>query len=183
MPLLGIKRSGSDARQVGTGPAGSVPRGKTDLLLRFFDSHFFDEWIALTYVPLWTLLLLAKSMRLLAWRGLWAVTRCMEVFGTSRCRSKPSCPGQCACLMTVVVSVQVSIQEQFPRRAGLLMQSIVQSLRGWSGEVSITAVPANNQQALRTAGESRSRSLCSKSPHRCEGASLWHRVLKALVQC
>ena len=23
--------------------------GKTDLLLRFFDSHFFDEWIALTY--------------------------------------------------------------------------------------------------------------------------------------
>ena len=24
--------------------------GKTDLLLRFFDSQFFDEWIALTWV-------------------------------------------------------------------------------------------------------------------------------------
>jgi hypothetical protein len=23
--------------------------GKTDLLLRFFESHFFDEWIALVY--------------------------------------------------------------------------------------------------------------------------------------
>ena len=25
--------------------------GRTDLLLRFFDSSFFNEWIALTYVP------------------------------------------------------------------------------------------------------------------------------------
>ncbi len=32
----------------GPGPAGEPPSGKTDLLLRFFDSQFFDEWIALT---------------------------------------------------------------------------------------------------------------------------------------
>jgi hypothetical protein len=34
------------------GPAQPVPppTGKTDLLLRFFDSQFFDSWIALTYL-------------------------------------------------------------------------------------------------------------------------------------
>jgi hypothetical protein len=45
MPLL---RRSADARQVGSGPAGSLPAGKTDLLLRFFDSGHFDAWIALT---------------------------------------------------------------------------------------------------------------------------------------
>ena len=48
MPLLGRRNAASDARQAGTGPAGSFPAGKTDLLLRFFDSAYFDEWIALT---------------------------------------------------------------------------------------------------------------------------------------
>ena len=27
-----------------------VKGGKTDLLLRFFDSEFFDEWIAISYL-------------------------------------------------------------------------------------------------------------------------------------
>lgn len=36
------------ATQAGPGPASEPPSGKTDLLLRFFDSQFFDEWIALT---------------------------------------------------------------------------------------------------------------------------------------
>lgn len=27
--------------------AEALSSGKTDLLLRFFESHFFDEWIAL----------------------------------------------------------------------------------------------------------------------------------------
>ena len=44
MPLL--RRSTSDARQGGS--ANSLPSGKTDLLLRFFDSGHFDAWIALT---------------------------------------------------------------------------------------------------------------------------------------
>ena len=40
--LLGLnKKSKSES----PAPASS---GKTDLLLRFFDSQFFDEWIALT---------------------------------------------------------------------------------------------------------------------------------------
>ncbi|BDA49060.1 probable phosphatidylinositol 4-kinase beta [Coccomyxa sp. Obi] len=50
MPILGINRRGGDAKQQGTSPSGLVPAGKTDLLLRFFDSAFFDEWIALTYL-------------------------------------------------------------------------------------------------------------------------------------
>lgn len=32
----------------GPGHALAPPSGKTDLLLRFFDSQFFDEWICLT---------------------------------------------------------------------------------------------------------------------------------------
>ena len=35
------------ATVAGPGPASEPPSGKTDLLLRFFDSQFFDEWIAL----------------------------------------------------------------------------------------------------------------------------------------
>jgi hypothetical protein len=29
----------------------STPAAKSDLLLRFFESDFFDAWIAVTYVP------------------------------------------------------------------------------------------------------------------------------------
>ena len=50
MPLLGgsSKPSRVDDEQDHPFPES----GKTDLLLRFFDSQFFDEWIALTYVPI-----------------------------------------------------------------------------------------------------------------------------------
>ncbi len=60
MPLLFSKMAGAEARQplgegghllasvAGPGPASEPPSGKTDLLLRFFASQFFDEWIALT---------------------------------------------------------------------------------------------------------------------------------------
>jgi hypothetical protein len=48
-------RNGDEPREgghlvatAGPGPASEPPSGKTDLLLRFFDSQFFDEWIALT---------------------------------------------------------------------------------------------------------------------------------------
>ena len=58
MPLLGggggaktgknngdvLSTSASTAESSGQSPE----IGKTDLLLRFFDSQFFDEWIALT---------------------------------------------------------------------------------------------------------------------------------------
>jgi len=54
MPLLG----GGPKAKIADGPSSSTPKaessgqssdiGKTDLLLRFFDSQFFDEWIALT---------------------------------------------------------------------------------------------------------------------------------------
>lgn len=52
MPLLGgPKASSSGSGQDGDEEAMQPPpaTGKTDLLLRFFDSQFFDEWIALTY--------------------------------------------------------------------------------------------------------------------------------------
>ena len=49
MPLLG--RRSDNPRQAGISQAGVLPAGKTDLLLRFFDSTFFDEWIALTCAP------------------------------------------------------------------------------------------------------------------------------------
>ena len=47
-----VTKSG-DGNKADAGPATSTPKppdaaGKTDLLLRFFDSQFFDEWIALT---------------------------------------------------------------------------------------------------------------------------------------
>jgi hypothetical protein len=56
MPLLG---GGPKVGKKGDGPSTSTAEssgqssdfGKTDLLLRFFDSQFFDEWIALTLVP------------------------------------------------------------------------------------------------------------------------------------
>ena len=41
-------RGGHLIATAGPGPAGEPPSGKTDLLLRFFDSQFFDEWICLT---------------------------------------------------------------------------------------------------------------------------------------
>jgi hypothetical protein len=55
MPLLG---GGPKVGKKGDGPSTSTAEssgqssdfGKTDLLLRFFDSQFFDEWIALTLV-------------------------------------------------------------------------------------------------------------------------------------
>lgn len=54
MPGSGA-RNGGEPREQGhlvapAGPAAEPPSGKTDLLLRFFDSQFFDEWIALTYL-------------------------------------------------------------------------------------------------------------------------------------
>lgn len=168
MPLLGIKRSGPDSRQVGTGPAGSVPRGKTDLLLRFFDSNFFDEWIALTYVPVWTLLMLQYAFAGMEWLACVLFLDGYEIDITAS--SKRSYLGGCVPMRRAVVSVQVPLQEQFPRRAGLPMQSTIQSLRGWSGEILVTAVPIDYQQTLWAAREGRGRPMCSKSPHRCEGA-------------
>jgi len=59
MPLLG--GGGGKPGKVGDVPNSSTSIaessgqstdfGKTDLLLRFFDSQFFDEWIALTSAP------------------------------------------------------------------------------------------------------------------------------------
>jgi hypothetical protein len=54
-----------------------VPRGKTDLLLRFFDSQFFDEWIALTCVATLSVLMLARRMRLLPKPVCGAFLACM----------------------------------------------------------------------------------------------------------
>ena len=41
------EKGASDTFKLATPPPAT---GKTDLLLRFFDSQFFDEWIAITYV-------------------------------------------------------------------------------------------------------------------------------------
>ena len=41
----GSSNTGSEKPEA---PGLPPPNGKTDLLLRFFDSQFFDEWIAIT---------------------------------------------------------------------------------------------------------------------------------------
>jgi len=46
----GCGREGTAGLASGAGAALPPPPGRTDLLLRFFDSEFFDEWIALTYL-------------------------------------------------------------------------------------------------------------------------------------
>ena len=52
MPLLGGGSKGAkdgDGQNAAVEPIAAPPAtGKTDLLLRFFDSQFFDEWIAVT---------------------------------------------------------------------------------------------------------------------------------------
>ena len=49
-----------------SGVTGPPPTGRTDLLLRFFESQFFDEWIALTCVllaQLWSRAALRRPWR------------------------------------------------------------------------------------------------------------------------
>ena len=53
--LAGAAAGGSDKRVQDAALAAAaaeqlVKGGKTDLLLRFFDSEFFDEWIAVSYL-------------------------------------------------------------------------------------------------------------------------------------
>lgn len=48
--LFGGSLNGPAPSSEGERPELPNPTGKTDLLLRFFDSQFFDEWIAITYV-------------------------------------------------------------------------------------------------------------------------------------
>ena len=53
--LAGAAATGSAKRLQDAGAAAAAAEqlakgGKTDLLLRFFDSEFFDEWIAVSYL-------------------------------------------------------------------------------------------------------------------------------------